>query len=404
MPAPKRANSAPTATTSPTPDQGEGEISVVYVPLSEVNRWHRNPKRHDLPTLMDSIRRFGFAQPICRDGKTGKLVAGHGRLEALLKLHSLGQPAPKRIRVNAAGEWCVPVLSGIAFDTEEEAEAFLLADNRISQIGGWDQQELDAILADLDDLSGVGFELTAAELDDAEREANAAAAQASAFEEPNTSPAPVPFIVPPRSPAFADGPAWGPGAGADNSLGRSLGGASLGASPAPRPFPQPEQPAAVQGPRTIGTAMYEAATAPDAPPPLVWQPNPARAKMNDNDSIFGANAAAADPTSKERAELTSFSVDRTVLPHVHFKIGINVNRIPVTPTELDMLQNALDHHVDATGSMHGFFRRVLGLLPETETVPLKGGTPRAEAAEVDVDDADTDANEDPDAAGDEDEE
>ena len=121
-------------------------ISVEYVPMSEVRGWPRNPKLHDLDALGASIDRFGFVQPLTRDDRTGQLVAGHGRLEALARRRAAGEPAPGRVQVRADGEWLVPVLRGIAFETEREAEAYLVADNRMVELGGWDEAGLRSML------------------------------------------------------------------------------------------------------------------------------------------------------------------------------------------------------------------------------------------------------------------
>ncbi len=115
----------------------EEKARIDFVPLDEVKRWPRNPKSHDLKTLRRSIERFGFVQPLIVDETSGRIVAGHGRLEALIAMHTAGCPAPKRIRVKGRA-WLVPVLRGVSFDSEKEAEAYLVADNRIVEMGGWD--------------------------------------------------------------------------------------------------------------------------------------------------------------------------------------------------------------------------------------------------------------------------
>lgn len=97
-----------------------------------------------------SIRRFGFTLPIVVDEGTGRLVAGHGRSEALTKMKDNGDPAPRNVEVGRGGEWMVPVIRGNRFASESEAEAYLVADNRLVEIGGWDYKSLIDILGDLD--------------------------------------------------------------------------------------------------------------------------------------------------------------------------------------------------------------------------------------------------------------
>lgn len=126
---------------------GKKGVRVEMVPLDDVERWPRNPKRHDVPALRESIRRFGFVAPLVRDDATGRIVVGHGRLEALLEMRDAGEDPPAR-----AEGWRVPVLVGVSFRSEREAEAYLIADNRHVELGGWDDADLAAMLRDMGDL------------------------------------------------------------------------------------------------------------------------------------------------------------------------------------------------------------------------------------------------------------
>jgi len=94
------------------------------------------------------------------DDRTGRLVVGHGRLESLRKAKAEGKEPPDRIRVQN-GEWFVPVVLGVAFANDREAEAYLLADNQTTILGGWDDGELKRIIEELGnagELTGTGFE------------------------------------------------------------------------------------------------------------------------------------------------------------------------------------------------------------------------------------------------------
>lgn len=137
-------------------------VRVEYVALSAIQRWPRNPKLHDKGRIDNSIERFGFIQPLVVDESSGQLVAGHGRLESLLGMQANGKDPPKRITVGADGEWLVPVIRGVGFATEQEAESFLLADNRLVELGGWDAEQLGKMLDDITANAGsidmLGFE------------------------------------------------------------------------------------------------------------------------------------------------------------------------------------------------------------------------------------------------------
>lgn len=126
----------------------DNKTRIEYMPLSALQRWPRNPKAHDLGALHTSINRFGFVAPITMDERTGKLVAGHGRLDALQQMKASGKDAPAGIE-ERGGEWYAPVVRGVAFNSDSELEAYLVADNRLTELGGWEQDALAALLSDL---------------------------------------------------------------------------------------------------------------------------------------------------------------------------------------------------------------------------------------------------------------
>jgi hypothetical protein len=115
----------------------EGDLRIEYVSLAEISGWPGNPKRHDLAGIGGSIDRWGFNDPLVRDERTGQLVEGHGRLAALEQRQRTGGPPPGHVRVDG-GTWLVPVVRGVSFETEAEAEGYLLAHNQLPASGGWD--------------------------------------------------------------------------------------------------------------------------------------------------------------------------------------------------------------------------------------------------------------------------
>lgn len=147
----------------------DAEIWVDYVPLSELEKWPRNPKEHDEDGIADSIERFGFADPPAVDERTGRLVEGHGRVDALRAMKEDGEPPPYRVQMDRSGEWLVPVLRGISFRDDLEAEAYILAHNRLTERGGWDDSKLHAILVDLQEQSEAALRGTAFTPEDIDR-------------------------------------------------------------------------------------------------------------------------------------------------------------------------------------------------------------------------------------------
>lgn len=141
------------------------DLRIEYVSLEEVTRWPRNPKLHDDAAIERSLKRHGFVAPLLRDERTGRLVAGHGRLTALESLRDAGEAPPSRVKVDSKGRWLVPVVRGVDFASAAEAEAYLLADNRLVEAGGWDTDLLREIVRDLDteglELDGLGWSSSA---------------------------------------------------------------------------------------------------------------------------------------------------------------------------------------------------------------------------------------------------
>lgn len=138
--------------------------SIKYIPLDKVRPADRNPKTHDHAVLRDSFDRFGFVEPIVRDDRTGRLVAGHGRIDELRQARARDRDnPPSGVTVNSAGEWCVPVIVGWSSADDNEAQAYVIASNRAVELGGWDDgilTEALASLSDLDDgLTGVGYSI-----------------------------------------------------------------------------------------------------------------------------------------------------------------------------------------------------------------------------------------------------
>jgi hypothetical protein len=123
---------------------------IEYVDIDEAKVARRNPKLHDRDRIVASLQVHGFVAPAAEDGRTGRFVAGHGRLEALRWMRAQGLPAPRRILVKGK-RWLMPVLKGVAFKDEREAEEYLLADNRASEVGGWEPVPLAEILANMGD-------------------------------------------------------------------------------------------------------------------------------------------------------------------------------------------------------------------------------------------------------------
>jgi site-specific DNA-methyltransferase (adenine-specific) len=112
--------------------------------LTDIKPYIKNPrKKWDIQKVAQSIKEFGFQQPIVVDSG-GTIIVGHGRYEAakLLKLNS------------------IPVT--IADLPPEKAKAYRIADNKTNEFSEWDisllQQEFTDLLDANFDLELTGFD------------------------------------------------------------------------------------------------------------------------------------------------------------------------------------------------------------------------------------------------------
>jgi DNA modification methylase len=117
-------------------------------PPSDLIPYPGNPRRNDqaVAAVAESIKRYGFQQPIVVDGDM-VVIAGHTRLKAA-----------QRLKLKE-----VPVV--IAADlTPEQVREYRLADNRVAEFAEWDLEQLEIELADLPDMDWAKFDELVAEL------------------------------------------------------------------------------------------------------------------------------------------------------------------------------------------------------------------------------------------------
>jgi ParB-like chromosome segregation protein Spo0J len=126
------------------------DLKVSSMAVSALTPYDRNPRTHSkkqLRQIAESIRTFGWTNPIVIDGN-GVVLAGHGRLAAA---KSLGI---ERVPIICIGDM-----------TEAQKRAYILADNKLAENAGWDHElltlELQGLLEmDLDfDVTVTGFEM-----------------------------------------------------------------------------------------------------------------------------------------------------------------------------------------------------------------------------------------------------
>lgn len=127
-------------------DLAAGAKAIETWPLERLRPYANNPRTHSpdqVRRIADSIAKFGFNNPVLVDSTAG-IIAGHGRLLAAKLL----------------GLAAVPV---IVLDhlTDAERRAYVIADNQLALMAGWDEQLLASELSLLSDegfpLDVIGF-------------------------------------------------------------------------------------------------------------------------------------------------------------------------------------------------------------------------------------------------------
>jgi len=119
------------------------KLEVMQKLVGDIRPYQNNPRHNDeaVDAVANSISEFGFQQPIVVD-KDGVIIAGHTRYKAAIQL----------------GMKTVPVV--VADLTEDQANAYRLADNRTGELATWDFDALSIELEEIEmDMDGFGFDL-----------------------------------------------------------------------------------------------------------------------------------------------------------------------------------------------------------------------------------------------------
>ena len=110
--------------------------------LNELEPWERNPRRGDVNAIKESLKANGQFRPIVVNRRAGRyeVLAGNHTVQAMRELGWETAQA-NVLQVN-----------------EDTARRIMLADNRTSDLAGYDTQNLAAELAELDGLEGTAYE------------------------------------------------------------------------------------------------------------------------------------------------------------------------------------------------------------------------------------------------------
>lgn len=116
--------------------------------IDELTGYERNSRTHSeeqIEQIAASILEFGWTVPVLVRGETGVMAAGHGRVAAARLLEERGQYDTSSIPVITAWGW-----------TDDQFKAYVIADNKIAENAGWDQ---DILRLELGELKDSGFDL-----------------------------------------------------------------------------------------------------------------------------------------------------------------------------------------------------------------------------------------------------
>lgn len=139
--------------TTFTPKSTSPTLSgIIEQPPGDLKPWPGNPRTHNdkqLVKLKASIGKFGFTAPVLID-ELDVILSGHGRVEAAIQMGLAAIP--------------VRVISGL---TTAQKRTYVIADNKLAQLSGWDptllKAEMEILIRDDFDVEMTGF--STAEID-----------------------------------------------------------------------------------------------------------------------------------------------------------------------------------------------------------------------------------------------
>ena len=126
----------------------DNDIKITYIAIKDITPYKNNARKHgetDVAAIMESIKEFGFLDPLAVWSDDNIVVEGHGRLLAAKKL---GMKTVPCVRLDDL--------------TDEQRRAYALAHNKTAELSIWDDDLLDIELGDITDIdmSQFGFDLS----------------------------------------------------------------------------------------------------------------------------------------------------------------------------------------------------------------------------------------------------
>ena len=156
--------------SGPSPARPWPAQRVEFWAIERLIPYGANARLHsetDVEKIAAAIRKWGWTNPVLVD-EHGVVIAGHARLAAAIRLDL------KFVPVIVARGW-----------SEEEKQAYRLADNELAARGSWD---LDLLRSELKDLKLSGFDLDLLGFEAPRIEEILAAARSSGLSDPDSVP------------------------------------------------------------------------------------------------------------------------------------------------------------------------------------------------------------------------
>lgn len=123
----------------------DASLESLRVPIDSLEPYPGNPREGDVEAIRKSLRRFGQKKPIVArslKGSPSQIVAGNHLWLAMKE------------------EGMEEIAASISEMSDEDAQAYLIADNRTAELGGYNEVDLASILRELrsrGDLEGTGY-------------------------------------------------------------------------------------------------------------------------------------------------------------------------------------------------------------------------------------------------------
>ncbi len=145
----RNVSSGPGAVSAGTPSGSASDLQIAYLPPERLRASSSNARTHSkkqLKQIVKSIERFGFVNAVLISDDC-EIIAGHGRVEAAKMLGLKEVPTVRLSNLSAV-----------------ERRAYVITDNRMAELAGWDRDllanELKGLLElQFDDIELTGFSL-----------------------------------------------------------------------------------------------------------------------------------------------------------------------------------------------------------------------------------------------------